>query len=189
MPDDRDADVAGLVLRARAGDQRAWDALVARFTGLLWSIARSFHLEQSVAADVVQASWLRLLEHLDDLVEPSRVGAWLATTARRESMRVQKLSRREVASSFDHVQLPDDGQPAVDAALLDRERAAELWAAFARIPPRCRRLLRVLMASPAPSYQEVAGALDMPVGSIGPTRARCLEQLARRVANRGISSA
>jgi RNA polymerase sigma factor (sigma-70 family) len=186
--DDLRNDVAALVAGARQGDQEAWDALVHRFTGLLWSIARSFRLNDAMAGDVVQTTWLRLLEHLGDLHDPSVLGAWLATTARRESMRLLRHGHREAMSPDEQLERVEDPGPVVDAALMERERDAQLWAAVDRLPSRCQRLIRVLMASPPPSYQEVAAALEMPVGSIGPTRARCLEHLRRDIAAAGISA-
>jgi DNA-directed RNA polymerase specialized sigma24 family protein len=105
------------------------------------------------------------------------VGAWLATTARRECLQVIARRRRGVPVDDEILgRLPDDSPP-VDAALLAGEQAAVLWAAFERLTPRCQRLLRVLMADPPPSYSDVSAALDMPVGSIGPTRSRCLDRL------------
>jgi len=174
-PDD---DLTILVKSAGSGDQAAWDALVARYTNLLWSVARGYRLERADAADVVQVAWLRLVEHLPRLRDPERVGAWLVTTVRRECLQVLSTRRRRGVPMDDFVLagLPDDAAP-VDAALLAEERAEGLWRVFGSIAPRCQKLLRVLMADPAPSYVDVSAALEMPVGSIGPTRARCLDQL------------
>lgn len=167
-----------LVLRARQGDQQAWNQLVERYTGLVWAIARSFRLNQADAADVNQTAWLRLLEHLDRLVEPDKAGAWLATVTRNECKRTLRRSGREVPSEHDE-DLVDLRDEAPDAPLLRDERHAELWESFDELPPRCQSLLRLLMADPRPNYLEVAAALEMPVGSIGPTRMRCLARLRR----------
>jgi RNA polymerase sigma factor (sigma-70 family) len=170
-------DVSLLVKSAASGDQAAWDALVARYTNLLWSIARGYRLERTDAADVVQVAWLRLVEHLPRLRDPERVGAWLATTVRRECLQVVSRRKRDlpvVDDVFDSV--PDTSAP-VDARLLADEQAATLWSAFEQISGRCQHLLRVLMADPPPSYVEVSEVMEMPVGSIGPTRARCLDRL------------
>ena len=170
-------DITVLVKSAAAGDQAAWDALVARYTNLLWSVARGCRLDRADAADVVQVAWLRLVEHLPELRDPERVGAWLATTVRRECLLVISRRRRGVPVDDEVLAgLPDDSPP-LDAALLAQEQATDLWAAFEQIAPRCQRLLRVLMADPPPSYSDVSAALDMPVGSIGPTRSRCLDRL------------
>jgi RNA polymerase sigma factor (sigma-70 family) len=172
-----------LVLRARDGDERAWNALVERLTGLAWAVARAHGLGRDDAAEVNQVVWLRLVEHLDRLHEPDRVGAWVASVARNESRRVLRRSGREVVITFDADQIDLRSEP-VDQSLLRRERDGELWEAFARLPVRCRTLLRVLMAQPRPGYAEVAAALDMPVGSIGPTRMRCVAQLRQLVGGR-----
>jgi RNA polymerase sigma factor (sigma-70 family) len=171
-------DVSVLVKRASNGDQTAWDALVDRYTNLLWSVARGYRLDQADAADVIQVAWLRLVEHLPRLRDPERVGAWLATTVRRECLQVIAARKRHGGPVDDEIltAVPDEAGP-VDTRILTDERDRALWQAFARMQERCQRLLRVLMADPPPSYQDVAEALTMPVGSIGPTRARCLERL------------
>jgi RNA polymerase sigma factor (sigma-70 family) len=173
-----ESDISLLVKGAASGDQAAWDALVARYTNLLWSIARGYRLERTDAADVVQVAWLRLVEHLPRLRDPERVGAWLATTVRRECLQVVSRRKRDlpvVDDVFDAV--PDTSAAPVDARLLADEQAATLWSAFEQISGRCQHLLRVLMADPPPSYVEVSEVMEMPVGSIGPTRARCLDRL------------
>jgi RNA polymerase sigma factor (sigma-70 family) len=175
---DVDGDVALLVKRAANGEQAAWDAIVARYNSFLWSVARGYRLDRADAADAVQVAWLRLVEHLPRLRDPERLGAWLATTVRRECLLALK-SRGRRGQPVDDVVLagvPDAGPP-VDNALIAKETASELWQAFEQLQPRCQTLLRVLMADPAPSYQDVSAALEMPVGSIGPTRARCLDRL------------
>ncbi len=177
-PGPRDGDLTVLVKSAGAGDQDAWDELVGRYTNLLWSVARGYRLEQGEAADVVQVAWLRLVEHLPRVRDPERIGGWLVTTVRRECLQVINARRRRGLPVDDKVlaAIPDHGAP-IDSELLAREELADMWRAFESVPPRCQRLLRMLMADPAPSYQDVAVALDMPVGSIGPTRARCLGHL------------
>lgn len=168
--------VAPLVDRAVDGDQEAWDDLVSRFAGLVWSIALGYGLSGPDAADVSQTCWLRLAENLHRINDRERVGAWLATTARRESLAVLKRGRRQVPMGFDFAEQPAvDAEP--DSSLLHRERSAAIFAAFRTLPSACRTLLRVLLSDPAPSYAEVSASLEMPVGSIGPRRARCLERL------------
>lgn len=178
-------EVAALVRAAAAGDQAAWDRLVERYVGLLWRVARRHRLGDQDARDVVQTTWLRLAEHLDRLERPEYVGAWLATTARNESLRVLRLARRQLPMPVD--ELPDDGVDGrLEAGLLLAERDRKLWAAFAALSERCRTLLELLVADPPPSYEEIGAALGMPVGSIGPTRARCLDRLRERVVLAGI---
>ena len=174
---------AVLVEAARAGNSQAWDALVARFLNRVWAVARAHRLSAADAEDVVQVTWLRLVTHLDTIREPDRVGAWLATTARHECLRVLRKSGRQVLVGDEDRLEPTDVAPApVDARVLVTERDAALWHAVSTLSPKCQRLLRTLMADPEPTYEEVSSALDMPIGSIGPTRARCLKHLRERVA-------
>lgn len=172
-------EVEKLLAAAAGGDQAAWDSIVARHAGLLWSIARSFRLDAADASDVVQTTWLKLVEHLDRITDPARLPAWLATTVRRECLQLLRRTGREqrVDAGEPLLDLTDPVTPPVDHALLRRERNAALWDALAKLAESCQRLLRVLMAEPPPAYREVAAALDMPVGSIGPARQRCLAQL------------
>lgn len=179
------SEVADLVRAAAEGDQAAWNALVDRYNGLVWSVARSHRLGAADASDVVQTSWLRLVENLGRLQDPERVGAWLATTARRECLRTLRLSARQIPTD----ELPETPTDArLDAALLVAERDRALWQAFGRLSERCRALLRILVADPPPSYEEVGAALDMPIGSIGPTRQRCLERLRGLAEGEGVSA-
>jgi RNA polymerase sigma factor (sigma-70 family) len=167
-----------LLAAAAKGDQSSWDALIARYNGLLWYITRSFELSVADGADAVQNTWLRLVENLDRIQEPDRLGSWLATTARRECLlMLRRRTRERVNVTADW--LVDVPAPAgsADEAILLGERDAALWRALRLLSERCQRLLRVLMASPPPSYAEVAAALDLAVGSIGPARQRCLGQL------------
>ncbi len=174
------SEVRVLVARAAGGDSTAWNAIVDQYSSLLWSIARSFRLSTADSADAIQTTWLRLVENLGRIEDPDRLPGWLATTLRRECLRVLRQGKREQVS-FHEDGLPDVIDPAepLDAHLLREERDAELWRTFDQLGDRCRRLLRVLMATPPPSYAEVSAALEMPVGSIGPTRQRCLDHLRR----------
>ena len=190
--DERARTSAGdLVRAAAAGDPAAWDALVRRYGGLLWSVCRDHRLSEADAADVFQLTWLRLLERLDSLQDPDRVAGWLATTCRRECLAVLRRARR-VSPSSEVVELHSEPAGAADADLLRADRDAGLWDAFARLGDRCRRVLAVLVARPEegpPSYARAAEELGMPVGSLGPTRARCLAQLRRLLDDAGISGA
>jgi RNA polymerase sigma factor (sigma-70 family) len=179
------AEAGSLVVAAAAGDKAAWQMLVERFGSLVWSITRAYRLGHADAADVFQTTWLRLAEHLTRIEKPDRIGAWLATAARRECLQSIRASGRatpaEDMTRFERVSAADN--PPEEAVLRaehqqeQADRAAAVWQAFGRLSGRCRELLRVLMASPPPSYADVAAALDLPVGSIGPTRARCLQRL------------
>src|SRR4051794_29096677 len=169
-PDVRDAEIAALVRHAADGDERAWNALVDRFAGLVWSIARAHRLSDADAADVSQTAWLRLVEHLDRLRQPERVGSWIAATTRNECLRILRLAGREQLGG-DEFEPEDEKTPAPGRALLLAERDSALWRAFQTLPPRCQALLQVIIATPPPTYEELAAALDIPIGSIGPTRA------------------
>jgi RNA polymerase sigma factor (sigma-70 family) len=171
--------IPDLVHDARQGDPQAWEELLRRYAGLVASVARSHRLYDADAADVAQATWLKLVVHLNELRDPAALGGWLATTARRECLRVLRDAGRVVPCA----EAPDraDEGPEPDAALLAGERDAELWSAFSRLGQRDQALLRMLAADPPPSYTEIGVALDMAIGSIGPTRARALERLRREL--------
>jgi RNA polymerase sigma factor (sigma-70 family) len=172
-------DLDGLVRRAAEGDAESWRQITERFTRLLWSVARSHRLNDMDAADVVQNTWLRLLENLSKIEQPQALPKWLATTARREALSVIRRRQRDVLTRDDDDtwEVVDDRLPEIDAPFLDVERDRHLWDCFRQLPERDQVLLRVLMASDTPHYADVAAALDMPVGSIGPTRMRALARL------------
>jgi RNA polymerase sigma factor (sigma-70 family) len=171
-------DVAWLVGRAAEGDRRAWERLVAQYARLIWSITAEFKLTETDAADVAQTTWLRLLEHIDRIEYPDRVGSWLAATARRECLR-SLAARRRVVLSQDDDELSGTvaHEPEIDERLLANERAKVVRDALSRLPGRWQRLLEMLMADPPVPYAEISDRLGLPVGSIGPTRGRCLAQL------------
>ena len=173
-----------LVKSAASGDKAAWTALVERFSGLVWSIARAHRLSFADAEEVFQTTWLKLTENMLRLKEPERVGAWLAATARNESLKLIRLGTRTTITDDPYLlDRGSDGESPEDALLESEEaaarlrRARQLWSAFHRLPGRCQQLLRLLIASPPPSYADIAVMLGMAIGSIGPTRARCLQQL------------
>jgi RNA polymerase sigma factor (sigma-70 family) len=172
---------------AAAGDRAAWDALVDRYTGMLWSIARAHRLGDHDSGDVIQTTWLRLLDNLDRIEDPDRVGGWLATTARRECLHVLRRTKREPALDVIELLAPVSTQDSVDDGVLRDERDSLLWTVFDTLSDACRRLLRVMIADPAPSYAEISEALDMPIGSIGPTRQRCLAALRVQAVAAGIT--
>jgi RNA polymerase sigma factor (sigma-70 family) len=182
------AAVTRMVRAAASGDHRAWDALVDEFSGLVWAVARAHRLCDADAADVAGATWLRLVEHLGQLREADRVGAWLATTARRECLRVLRNAQRQTPAGDAIDAEPADASD-IAAELMTAERDVALWRAFGRLPERDQALLRLLVADPAPSYEEISAALEMPIGSIGPTRARSLERLRRELARDGVVAA
>jgi RNA polymerase sigma factor (sigma-70 family) len=168
-----------LVRRAADGDQQAWSALVDRYAGMVWDICRSVGLDRQDAADVAQVVWLRLVENLDRLRDPDQVGAWLATTVKRE--RLHLLKRRSRCETDDDLDPPDPALGPYER-LEQGERVRQVAAALERLPERDRLLLRLLAADDRPSYAEVSNTLGMPIGSIGPTRMRALARLRRELA-------
>lgn len=180
-----DVDETGAWVRLAAiGDRTAWAALVQRFGGLVWSVARSHQLGQADAEEVYQITWLRLTEHIDRLKQPERVGAWLATTARNESLMLIRAGGRLTVTSDPGLLDRGSDEDSPERAVLDAEQAAadeqrvrQVWEAFRGLPERCQQLLRLLLVAPRPSYAEIGALLSMPIGSIGPSRARCLDRL------------
>jgi RNA polymerase sigma factor (sigma-70 family) len=144
--------------------------------GLLRAVAWGHRLSEADAADVVQTTWVRLAENLNRLKDPSRLGAWLATTARRESLRILRAYARELSQAEPPEPTLRD-MPSIDAGLLEAERDKELWSAFRGLPARDQALLRMLVADRQPSYKQIGDSLGMPIASLGPTRRRALDRL------------
>jgi RNA polymerase sigma factor (sigma-70 family) len=168
-------DLRRLVPAAAGGDQAAWNGLVDGFSGLVWSVIRGHGLFGAEAQDVSQTVWLRFVEHIGRLRDPERTAAWLATTARHECYRVLRKAGRSVAMADPPEASADD--PPVDRALLASADAEVLLGALEQVRPRCQALLRLMLTDPPLSYDEIAEILDMPKGSIGPTRMRCFDHL------------
>jgi RNA polymerase sigma factor (sigma-70 family) len=175
-----DPQVVALVARAAAGDQGAWDDLVERYAPLVWAICNRHRLSSHDIEDVGQTMWLRLVEQLGNLREPAALPGWIATTTQRECLRVLRAARRP-----DHaVAMPDDleslaGPEVIEQEIITAETNAALRAAFAELPVRCRQLLSMLISDPPHSYSEISTVLQVPIGSIGPERGRCLQRLRR----------
>ncbi|WP_236790946.1 RNA polymerase sigma factor [Amycolatopsis sp. GM8] len=171
-----DPGVVDLVLRARDGDDKAWDGIVERYAPLIWSVCRRYGLGGSDADDIAGSVWLRLVEHLATLQEPAALAGWLARVAQRECLQALRIRKRTVAVDDPE---PDSGPLGLDGDLLVAERRHALRTAFAELPVRCRELLGLLFAEPPVPYLEIAAALGLPVGAIGPNRRRCLDRLRR----------
>jgi RNA polymerase sigma factor (sigma-70 family) len=170
-----------LVAAAAAGDPQAWSRLIDRYAVLIRSVCRAHRLADADGDDVAQLTWLRAVEHIGRLRDPDRFGAWIATTARHECLRVLRGGRRLVPTA-DEIQGPLFAEHAdPDETALSAERRAAVRTALAALPPRQRTLLRLLHSESAPSYEAIGSALGMPVGSIGPTRGRALERLRREL--------
>jgi len=182
--------VAALVEKVRDGDAGAWEELVARFGGMIAATGRRYRLTPSDVAELQQTTWLRLVENLHRIEQPERIGGWLATTARRESLQLLRRAAKYRAGA-DHMlaNMPDRHLPEPDARPIAEERETVVRAAWVRLKPRCQELLSLLMRDDPMGYRDLSKLLDMPVGSIGPTRARCLEHLRRLVEEEGMTGA
>jgi len=175
--------VTDLVTLARNGDKQAWDALVERYAPLIWSICYRHRLGAADAADVSQSVWLRLVDHLDTIRDPAALPGWLATVTRRECLRLLG-ARGPLADGhvMDAEAAPDEQAGPADEELLAAERRAALREAFGDLPPYGQRLILLLIEDPRVPYAEISARLGIPVGSIGPTRRRCLDKLRRHPA-------
>ena len=164
----------------RDGDARAMDELVDLLTPVLWHTARAQGASDGLAQDAVQTAWLRLVENSESIRDPQAVMGWLLVTVRRESWRAQKSQGREDHEIDENV---PDPLPDPSTVALRREGHRVLWTHFRELPPRCQALLRVIAFADRPDYSAVSESLNMPVGSIGPTRGRCLAKLRTALAN------
>jgi RNA polymerase sigma factor (sigma-70 family) len=174
---DRAARLGDCLERARNGEMGALGEVVQELNPLLWHVSRAEGLTAEEAADVVQTTWLELLRRLQDIESPRALTAWLVTATRRGSWRTRELSRRQVPDGAERLELAADPGPEPGDQLLTDERDSALWRHFRRLPERCRALLRIVAQVDRPDYSVVAEALGMPIGSIGPTRGRCLAKL------------
>ena len=172
-----DSVITGLVTRARHGDQQAWDALVERYSPLVWSICRRYRLSRADADDVGQTVWLRLVSRLDQVRDPAALTGWIATTTRRECGKVRRATRPWPIAQWELDTIPDIGTESAESQLLAAERHAALRQAFSCLPPRCQQLLAMLIEDPPVPYAQISARLGIPAGSIGPTRRRCLHKL------------
>jgi RNA polymerase sigma factor (sigma-70 family) len=176
-----DPSVIALVDRVCGGDQEAWNELIERYAPLVWSICARYQLERQDADDVGQSVWLLLVENIADLRERAALPGWLATTTKHECLRVVRAGRKHDRQGLppEDQMPPDLSATVIEQEILEAELNAALRAAFAALPDHCHELLSLLISDPAPGYAEISETLGMAVGSIGPTRARCLERLRR----------
>ena len=172
-----------LVTRARNGDRQAWDALVERYTPLIWSICRSYRLDRADAEDVGQSIWLQLVSHLDAIRDPAAIPGWLTTATKRECSRVVRAARGPHAvGQFLDENIADKQTTTAEQELLAAERHAALHEAFTCLSPSRQQLMAILIEDPPVPYAEISARLGIPISSIGPTRRRCLDQLRRHPA-------
>jgi RNA polymerase sigma factor (sigma-70 family) len=181
--------VTELVAAARAQDRDACDELVHRYQGLVWSAVRAFRMSEADRADAVQMTWLRLLENLDRVRDPDRLGGWLTTTAARECLRIIRRSSRDAADVEGMLdQRPDERFPVPEQQVVDNLMGRRLWEHVDQLPAAAQAMLRALIGPDQVPYAELARRTGMPIGSIGPTRGRYLQQLRRRLEAAGLGA-
>ncbi|HEY3713580.1 MAG TPA: sigma-70 family RNA polymerase sigma factor [Jatrophihabitantaceae bacterium] len=170
------AQAGALLRRYRDGDEDALGDLIALLTPILWHTVRAQRLDRDAAEDVLQTTWLALVRSTSTIAEPNAVLQWLLVTARREAWRVVRQADRVEARELDPDELTTTPDLVPDQ-VLDRADQRRLWQHVQELPERCRRLLRVIAFADRPDYASVAESLGMPIGSVGPTRGRCLAKL------------
>jgi RNA polymerase sigma factor (sigma-70 family) len=174
---DRAERMADLLNAAKGGSEDALGQITAELSPMLWHVARAAGLGADDAEDVVQTAWERLLSHLADIRVPQALISWLVVTTKHEAWRIRSSGRRQrPADQAWLTAIPDHAAGAEEQVVLDEQRRA-LWRAVGRLSAQCQELLRIVAFIPRPDYQSVSAALGMPVGSIGPTRGRCLEKI------------
>lgn len=163
--------------RWRSGDDAALDELVGLMSPVLWHVVRATGLDRETSEDVIQNTWLTLVRSADSVRDAQAITRWLCTSARREAWRVSKASTRlrPVDDDVLAAKMPEEASP--ESEVVSRDENAQLWDALTRLPERCQKLLRIVAWEPRPDYSSVAESLEMPIGSIGPTRRRCLDKL------------
>ena len=173
---ERTARMADLLDAAKGGSEDALGQITAELSPMLWHVARAAGLGTDDAADVVQTVWERLLSHLAGIRVPQALVSWLVVTTKHEAWRMRSNGRRQLPADQGWLtELPDHAAGTEEQIVLDEQQRA-LWRAVGRLSSQCQELLRIVAFVPRPDYQEVSAALGMPVGSIGPTRGRCLEK-------------
>jgi len=183
VPETLASRAAALFTAYRAGDEAKVGELVTLLTPILWHTVRAQRLDRESAEDVLQTSWLALVRSADSISDPQAVLQWLIVSARREAWRVVKRTDRVEPKDFDNDAVVAPAGDVPEATVLRSDGDGRLWRHIAQLPERCQALLRVIAFADRPDYAAVAQALGMPVGSIGPTRGRCLAKLRLQLAN------
>ena len=183
VPETLASRAATLFVRFRDGHEPAMGELVTLLTPILWHTVRAQRLEREAAEDVVQSTWLALVRNTGSIADAQAVLAWLIVTAKRESWRVAKRNDRVEPKDFEDDEVVIAPRDLPEERVLRSDSDNRLWQHVAQLPPRCQSLLRVIAFADRPDYAAVAKALGMPIGSIGPTRGRCLAKLRLQLAN------
>jgi len=174
---DRGERIASLVSETRQGSEEALGQIVTELTPMLWQVARAAGLSAGDAEDVVQTVWMRLIAHLDDIHTSAALTGWLVITARREAWRVRAEGRKHLPADTESFEALPAREPGSEEQVIIDEQRRTLWHTISQLPGRCQELLRIIAFVPRPDYAAVAAELGMPIGSIGPTRGRCLAKL------------
>jgi RNA polymerase sigma factor (sigma-70 family) len=183
LPETLATRAASLFRGFRAGDEAKMGELVTLLTPILWHTARAQRLDRELAEDVVQTTWLALVRSSESIADPQAVLQWLIVSARREAWRVIKRDDRIEPREFEPEDVVSAAHDVPEERVLQDDSSSRLWQHIAQLTERCRELLRVIAFADRPDYAAVAEALGMPVGSIGPTRGRCLAKLRQLLAN------
>jgi RNA polymerase sigma factor (sigma-70 family) len=183
VPETLASRAAALFSAFRVGDEARMADLVALLTPILWHTARAQRLDRGSAEDVVQTTWLALVKHADSITDPQAVLQWLIVSTRREAWRVAKREDRAEPRDFEPDEVVGHPDDLPEASVMRNDGDGRLWLHIAKLSERCQALLRVIAFSDRPDYAAVAKALGMPVGSIGPTRGRCLAKLRIQLTN------
>jgi RNA polymerase sigma factor (sigma-70 family) len=179
-------DIGELLDRAARRDPLAWEEIVRRYSGLVRARVRSLRLQDADAVDAVQLTWLRLAENCDRIEHPDRLGGWLTTTAYRECLRILRPTRQTAQPVDGLADTLTDPAAGPERTILDTETAEEVRAVVAELPERSRTIIQAMFADETRPYTEISRSTGIPVGSLGPTRARALHQLRRMLAERGL---
>jgi RNA polymerase sigma factor (sigma-70 family) len=189
-PPEITSDHTELLQRAGNRDPGAWEEIVRRYSGVVTAKVRSFRLQEADAHDAVQMTWLRLAENCHRIQLPEHLGGWLATTAGRECLRILHHQAQHIPAlpggTAERIADPSVGP---EQRVVDADTAQRLWNVVSTLSPRRQTLLRELFSGTPRSYTEVARAIGIPAGGVGPTRARALTQLRRSLNERGLGRA
>ena len=179
-----DTELVSLCLHGNSG---AWEALIMRYRRLIYSIPVRFSFSSADASDVFQSVCLKLIEHLHELKDETKVSAWLITTTTRQCLYVRSQKFRETGGNEEEIEEPPDPSENVEAIRVQVEEQQTVRESVDQLPDRCRQLIELLyFDNRAPSYEDVGRVLSMPVASVGPTRARCLDKLRTLLRRRGV---
>ena len=171
------SDASACFRRWLDGDQTGLDDLVRVMTPVLWHVVRAYRLQADCAEDVIQTTWLALVRRRDNIEDAQAVGGWLTVTARREAWRVAQKTARAMPVEDSEFEIVLPTQRSAESHAVEHDESDRLWLAVGTLNERCQRLLRIVAFEHRPDYKAVAETLNMPIGSIGPTRSRCLAKL------------